>query len=124
MVGVGAMGMAFVDTLLTESDATVAMVDRHHQPGGHWTVASPYVRPHQPSSFYGGGATELGSGRIDEVGWNKGLCELASAGEPPGPDTSTAPPTAWPNSRQQMFTTATGSRCKRCSRASRCSAPP
>ena len=81
VVGAGAMGMAFVDTLLTESDATVVMVDRYHQPGGHWTVAYPYVRLHQPSSFYGVGSTKLGGGRIDEVGWNKGLYELATAGE-------------------------------------------
>jgi hypothetical protein len=39
------------------------------------------VRLHQPSSFYGVGSMELGSGRIDEVGWNKGLSELATAGE-------------------------------------------
>jgi len=81
VVGAGAMGMAFVDTLLSETDATVAMVDRCHQPGGHWTVAYPYVRLHQPSSFYGVSSTELGSGRVDQVGWNKGLSELASAGE-------------------------------------------
>ncbi|EWM18491.1 hypothetical protein KUTG_08795 [Kutzneria sp. 744] len=72
VVGAGAMGMAFVDTLLTESDATVAMVDRYHRPGGHWTVASPYVRLHQPSSFYGVGSTELGSGRIDEAAGVRG----------------------------------------------------
>jgi L-2-hydroxyglutarate oxidase LhgO len=39
VVGAGAMGMAFVDTPLAESDATVAIVDRYRQPGGHWTVA-------------------------------------------------------------------------------------
>ncbi|MFI9383113.1 NAD(P)/FAD-dependent oxidoreductase [Kutzneria sp. NPDC052558] len=81
VVGAGAMGMAFVDTLLSETDATVAMIDRYHQPGGHWTVAYPYVRLHQPSAFYGVGSTELGSGRVDEVGWNRGLAELATAGE-------------------------------------------
>lgn len=34
VVGAGAMGMAFVDTLLTESDNTVAIVDRNARPGG------------------------------------------------------------------------------------------
>ena len=81
VVGAGAMGMAFVDTILSESDADVLLVDRYHQPGGHWTVAYPYVRLHQPSSFYGVGSTELGSGRVDQVGWNRGLYELATAGE-------------------------------------------
>ena len=81
VIGAGAMGMAFVDTILAESDADVTLVDRYHQPGGHWTVAYPYVRLHQPSSFYGVGSTELGSGRVDQVGWNRGLYELATAGE-------------------------------------------
>ena len=36
VIGSGAMGMAFTDTLMTETEATVVMVDRHHQPGGHW----------------------------------------------------------------------------------------
>ena len=39
VVGAGAMGIAFVDTLLTETDATVVLVDANHQPGGHWTTA-------------------------------------------------------------------------------------
>ncbi|TCO54862.1 NAD(P)/FAD-dependent oxidoreductase [Actinocrispum wychmicini] len=81
VVGAGAMGMAFVDTLLTESDATVAIVDRYQQPGGHWTIAYPYVRLHQPSAFYGVNSRELGSGTADEVGWNAGLDELASGPE-------------------------------------------
>jgi cation diffusion facilitator CzcD-associated flavoprotein CzcO len=41
VIGAGAMGIAFSDTLVTETNATVAVVDRHHQPGGHWTMASP-----------------------------------------------------------------------------------
>ena len=48
VVGAGAMGMAFVDTLLSETDKTVALVDAGHQPGGHWTAAYPFVRLHQP----------------------------------------------------------------------------
>ena len=34
LVGSGAMGMAFADTLLAESDASVLIVDRYQQPGG------------------------------------------------------------------------------------------
>ncbi len=33
VIGTGAMGMAFIDTMIAESDATVAVVDRYHQPG-------------------------------------------------------------------------------------------
>lgn len=81
VAGAGAMGMAFVDTLVTESDARVVLVDRNHQPGGHWTMAYPFVRLHQPSAFYGVNSRGLGSGSIDQVGWNAGLFELATAGE-------------------------------------------
>ncbi len=81
VVGGGAMGMAFTDVLLTETEASVVMVDRYHQPGGHWNVAYPFVRLHQPSAFYGVNSKHLGSDRIDETGWNKGLYELATSGE-------------------------------------------
>jgi NAD(P)-binding Rossmann-like domain len=81
VVGAGAMGMAFIDTLVTETDARVVVVDRNHQPGGHWTTAYPFVRLHQPSAFYGVNSLRLGSDAIDRVGGNKGLYELATAGE-------------------------------------------
>ncbi|MGW7002759.1 NAD(P)-binding protein [Streptomyces sp. NPDC054933] len=81
IVGAGAMGMAFADTLVAETDATVAIVDRYGRPGGHWTVAYPYVRLHQPSAFYGVNSRELGTGEVDQHGWNAGLHELASADE-------------------------------------------
>lgn len=35
VIGAGAMGMAFTDTLITESGARVVMIDRACQPGGH-----------------------------------------------------------------------------------------
>lgn len=81
VIGAGAMGMAFVDVLMTESDATITIVDRYHQPGGHWNVAYPFVRLHQPSSFYGVNSRKLGCDRIDTIGSNKGLYELAGKGE-------------------------------------------
>src|SRR5690348_2772551 len=81
VVGAGAMGMAFIDTLVSETDASVVVVDRHHAPGGHWTMAYPFVRLHQPSAFYGVNSSRLGSETIDQLGWNQGLYELASAGE-------------------------------------------
>ena len=75
------MGMAFVDTLLSETDVTVALVDRGHQPGGHWTSVYPFVRLHQPSAYYGVNSCALGTDRIDESGWNAGFYELATGSE-------------------------------------------
>ncbi|MFT4888332.1 MAG: hypothetical protein ACJAY7_001425 [Pseudohongiellaceae bacterium] len=81
IVGSGAVGMAFADTLLTETDANIIIVDKHHKPGGHWNVAYPFVTLHQPSAFYGVSSRELSGGKLDEVGLNKGLNELASGAE-------------------------------------------
>ncbi len=81
VVGAGAMGMAFVDVILNETQSTVVMVDKYHQPGGHWNVAYPYVRLHQPSAFYGVNSRNLGSDVIDAHGWNEGLYELATNSE-------------------------------------------
>lgn len=81
VIGSGAMGMAFVDTLLTETDARVIMVDKYAKAGGHWNIAYPFVRLHQPSQFYGVSSKELSKGIKDEVGLNKGLFDLASGAE-------------------------------------------
>ena len=81
IIGGGAMGLAFADVILKETDAHVTIVDRHHQPGGHWNLAYPFVRLHQPSSGYGVESRDLGGNRIDQDGWNEGLLELASVGE-------------------------------------------
>ena len=35
IVGAGAVAMAFADSLLTDTDASIVMVDRRHKPGGH-----------------------------------------------------------------------------------------
>lgn len=81
VVGAGAMGMAFVDTLIAETDASVLMVDKHPKPGGHWNIAYPFVTLHQPSSFYGVASKELSKGRIDKNGLNKGMADLATLPE-------------------------------------------
>ncbi len=81
VVGAGATGMAFTDTLVAETDAHVVLVDRGHAPGGHWTSAYPFVRLHQPSAYYGVNSRALGSDTIDRAGWNEGLYELATVGE-------------------------------------------
>jgi len=81
IIGSGAVGMAFVDTLLTETDATIVMIDRYAKPGGHWNVAYPFVTLHQPSQFYGVSSKELSNGHKDETGTNKGLYSLATGKE-------------------------------------------
>jgi len=81
IVGAGALGMTFADQLLTDTDASIAIVDRHHMPGGHWNHAYPFVRLHQPSAFYGAGSRQLGSNRIETAGFNRGYFELASGAE-------------------------------------------
>lgn len=55
VVGAGASGMAFVDTLLlhSESPVSVVMVDKREQPGGHWNDAYEYATLHQPARNYG-----------------------------------------------------------------------
>ena len=81
IIGSGAVGMAFADTLLSETKASIIIVDQHHKPGGHWNDAYTFVTLHQPSAFYGVNSVELSSGRRDEVGLNKGMHELASGAE-------------------------------------------
>lgn len=81
VVGSGAVGLAFADTLLTESEARITIVDRHGKPGGHWNDAYSFVALHQPSAFYGVNSLPLGSGLKDTHGLNAGLYELASGPE-------------------------------------------
>ncbi len=81
VAGAGASALAFVDTLLTETDATVTLVDKRGAVGGHWTDAYPFVRLHQPSSYYGVASRPLGTGRIDTEGLNAGYEELATGAE-------------------------------------------
>ena len=81
VIGSGATGMAFVDTLLDETDATVIMIDDRAVPGGHWNEAYPYVRLHQPASTYGVNSKDLGARRIDTKGTNAGFEELSSGVE-------------------------------------------
>ncbi len=84
IVGSGASGLAFADTLLQETDAHITIVDRHAKPGGHWNDAYPFVALHQPSAFYGVNSLDLGSNRKDTIGVNQGLYELASGAEVTG----------------------------------------
>ncbi len=81
VVGAGAVGMAFVDTLLDETDAHITLVDRRAKPGGHWVDTYPFVALHQPSAYYGVNSTALGSSEKDVVGLNAGFHGLASGSE-------------------------------------------
>jgi len=81
IAGSGAMGLAFADVIISETNATVALIDKHDRPGGHWNDAYPFVRLHQPSAFYGVSSRRLGNNAKDKSGWNKGLFELASGSE-------------------------------------------
>ncbi len=81
IAGSGAVGMAFADVILSETNANIIMVDRYAKPGGHWNVAYPFVTLHQPSAYYGVSSVELSKGRKDNVGLNKGLNDLASGAE-------------------------------------------
>lgn len=82
IAGAGAEGLAFADTMLaSHPTATMIVVDRRARPGGHWNDAYPFVRLHGPSVTYGVESMPLGSERIDAVGLNQGLHELASGPE-------------------------------------------
>ncbi|MEM7100036.1 MAG: NAD(P)-binding protein [Pseudomonadota bacterium] len=81
IVGAGASGMSFADVLVSQSDFEVTLVDRRHQPGGHWVDAYPFVQLHQPSAYYGVNSKPLGQDRIDTSGINAGFYERAEAAE-------------------------------------------
>jgi hypothetical protein len=78
VVGAGASGLAFTDSLVAETDADVMVIDRRHAAGGHWLDAYPFVRLHIPSAYYGVNSLPLGEDRIDEAGENAGFYERAT----------------------------------------------
>jgi NAD(P)-binding Rossmann-like domain len=78
IIGAGATALSFADVVLAESDYTVALVDRHANPGGHWNDAYSFVRLHQPSAYYGVNSRPLGRNHRDVEGTNAGLFELAT----------------------------------------------
>jgi hypothetical protein len=82
VVGAGAAGMAFTDALVDASpSADVIVVDRRHAPGGHWLEAYPFVRLHQPSSYYGVSSMALGTEAIDAHGPNAGYYDRSGVAE-------------------------------------------
>ncbi|MEO0056601.1 MAG: hypothetical protein RIT17_31, partial [Pseudomonadota bacterium] len=82
IVGAGAVGLAFADTLLDEDpDCHITFVDKHAKPGGHWNDAYSFVALHQPSAFYGVNSMAFPGEQIDTHGPNQGLYALASGTE-------------------------------------------
>ena len=61
VVGAGASGMSFVDTLLLHSKEPVSVVllDKREQPGGHWNDAYDFATLHQPARNYGVESSKL-----------------------------------------------------------------
>ncbi len=57
IIGAGASGMSFLDTLMRShprrDSLRVALVDPHAQAGGHWNDDYAFVRLHQPATNYG-----------------------------------------------------------------------
>ena len=82
IVGAGAVGLAFADTLLDEDpDCHITLVDKHAAPGGHWNDAYSFVTLHQPSATYGVNSMELCPDRVDTHGHNAGMYPLARHSE-------------------------------------------
>ena len=81
VVGAGALGMGFADSLTQHSDADIVMIDQRHGPGGHWLDSYPFVQLHQPSMNYGVNSTPLGRDRVEPDGRDAGFYERASGTE-------------------------------------------
>ena len=90
LVGSGAIGMAFLDTLVHEDEhCTVIVVDRHAKPGGHWVDSYEFVTLHQPAAFYGvnseplerdGDEKELSSGQEIRAYFDRVMRKLQATG--------------------------------------------
>ncbi len=81
VVGAGISGLAFVDSLLSHSDARIALVDRRPHPGGHWNDAYPFIRLHLPSHMYGVNSRCFTGENTLGTGANRHLLHLASGTE-------------------------------------------
>lgn len=53
VVGTGLSGLSFADTIISQSDATVALIDYKSAPGGYWRTAHDYMRFDLPPSLGG-----------------------------------------------------------------------
>ncbi|TCC36419.1 NAD(P)/FAD-dependent oxidoreductase [Kribbella speibonae] len=53
IIGSGAGGINFADTVVSDSNYTAVVIDQYDAPGGHWNISYPFVRLHAPSITYG-----------------------------------------------------------------------
>ena len=67
--------------LRSETDAHIALIDRHGKPAGHCNDAYPPVAPHQPSAFYSIDSVALGTHCKDIFSPNEGDYGWASGAE-------------------------------------------
>lgn len=82
IIGAGAVGLAFADTLLDEDpDCHITILDKHAAPGGHWNDAYSFVTLHQPSATYGVNSMEMCPDVVDTHGHNRGMYPLAKHAE-------------------------------------------
>lgn len=65
VVGAGAMGMAFCDEILSNTNDTITIIDERSMPGGHWQDSYPFIKLDQLP-------TEYGVNSIDLLGENVG----------------------------------------------------
>ena len=77
IVGGGATGFAFADTVLHHSSSSlqIVIVDAHEAPGGHWNDSYDFVELHQPSKLYGVETVALGDGSDEHRANRKELLE-------------------------------------------------
>ncbi len=73
IVGSGAVGLAFADSLIDHSDADIIIADRHSKPGGHWNDAHSSAALHQPSAVDSVDSMPPGTNRKDELRVNIGV---------------------------------------------------
>src|SRR5215217_5389019 len=81
VIGAGAAGLAFTDTLLTESSCSVTIIDERERPGGHWRNSYDFVRLHQASAWYGVNSTPFHDGRLIADGPDAGYHHMATGPE-------------------------------------------
>lgn len=83
VIGAGACGLAFADELFTRTgeDVHITLVDKRDAPGGHWNDVYPFVRLHQPATFYGVESRELARDAVDADGPNAGCLTLSEGPE-------------------------------------------
>jgi NAD(P)-binding Rossmann-like domain len=82
VIGAGASGLAFADELFTrDPTAHITLVDKRDAAGGHWNDVYPFVRLHQPATFYGVESRELARDEIDRDGPNRGCLSLSEGPE-------------------------------------------